>query len=68
MALAETLDLLMFAVACVLLLAGFPVAFTLAGVALMFAGLGHMFGVFEVLRTVAAESCGSPVAVGCNPS
>ncbi len=48
MALAETLDLLMFAVACVLLLAGFPVAFTLAGVALMFAGLGHMFGVFDM--------------------
>ena len=34
------LDLLMFAAACLVLLMGFPVAFTLAGVALAF-GLRH---------------------------
>lgn len=44
---AETLDILMFAVACLALMAGFPVAFTLAGVALIFAGLGIFFGVFD---------------------
>ena len=48
MILQEILDILMFATACVLLLSGFPVAFTLAGTALIFAGLGHMLGVFDV--------------------
>ncbi|WP_343563137.1 TRAP transporter large permease [Kiloniella sp. b19] len=47
MAIAETLDLLMFAVACIFLMAGFPVAFTLAGVALIFAGIAYMLGVFD---------------------
>ena len=37
----------MFAVAIVLLLTGFPVAFTLAGTGLVFAVLGHMLGVFD---------------------
>ena len=35
------LDLLMFAVACLVLLMGFPVAFTLAGVALAFGLIGQ---------------------------
>ncbi len=39
----DHLDLLMFAVAVVLLLRGFPVAFTLAGVGLLFALLGAYF-------------------------
>ncbi|MEM1140741.1 MAG: TRAP transporter large permease subunit, partial [Pseudomonadota bacterium] len=38
------LDLLMFATACVFLLAGFPVAFTLAGTALIFMALGILLG------------------------
>lgn len=38
--------LLMFAVACLLLLAGFPVALTLGGVALWFALGGLLFGAF----------------------
>ncbi|ADZ69257.1 TRAP transporter large permease [Polymorphum gilvum] len=38
------LDLLMFAAACICLMAGFPVAFTLAGVALVFALLGQLAG------------------------
>lgn len=48
MMILEYLDLVMFAVACVLLMSGFPVAFTLAGTALLFALLGHAAGVFEL--------------------
>ena len=44
---SHALDGLMFAVVCVLLLAGFPVAFTLAGTALLFAGLGYAAGAFD---------------------
>ncbi|MBJ3776028.1 TRAP transporter large permease [Acuticoccus mangrovi] len=43
----ETLDVLMFAAAVVLLLTGFPVAFTLGGTGLIFALLGSMWGVFD---------------------
>ena len=39
-ALGESLDLAMFLGLCGLILIGFPVAFTLAGTALIFAGLG----------------------------
>ncbi|PLX35973.1 MAG: tripartite transporter [Hyphomicrobiales bacterium] len=45
---AHTLDVLMFAVVCVLLLAGFPVAFTLSGTALIFAVIGYSAGVFDL--------------------
>ena len=38
---AEWLDLLMFLALCGLILLGFPVAFTLAGTALIFAGIGY---------------------------
>ncbi len=43
----EILDVLMFAATCVFLMAGFPVAFTLAGSALLFAIIGYFFGVFD---------------------
>lgn len=43
----ELLSLLMFLVVCLALMAGYPVAFTLAGVSLLFAGLGILLGVFE---------------------
>src|SRR5690606_34815507 len=43
----EFMPLLMFATVCLALLAGYPVAFTLGGVALMFAGLGVLLGVFN---------------------
>ncbi len=43
----EILDVLMFAAACGFLMAGFPVAFTLAGSALLFAGIGILLGVFD---------------------
>jgi tripartite ATP-independent transporter DctM subunit len=45
--LAESLDLLMFVALCGLILLGFPVAFTLAGTALIFAGIGWSLGVFD---------------------
>lgn len=43
----ETLDITMFAVVCLFLLAGFPVAFTLAGTGLVFAGIGASMGIFD---------------------
>ncbi len=46
-ALGESLDLAMFLGLCGLILIGFPVAFTLAGTALIFAGLGWTLGVFD---------------------
>lgn len=45
--LAEWLDLAMFLALCLLILLGFPVAFTLAGTALLFAGIGYLLGVFD---------------------
>lgn len=43
----EFIPLLMFLVVCLVLLAGFPVAFSLAGTALIFAGLGILSGNFD---------------------
>lgn len=43
----ELLSLLMFFGIIGFLMLGFPVAFTLAGVALMFAGLGYLLGAFD---------------------
>lgn len=42
--LATHLDLLLLGTACILLMAGFPVAFTLGGVGLLFALLGALLG------------------------
>ena len=47
MALRESLDVLMFVAVCAVLLTGFPVAFTLAGIALAFGLIGMAFGVFD---------------------
>jgi TRAP-type mannitol/chloroaromatic compound transport system permease large subunit len=44
----EILVLLMFLVACGLLLTGFPVAFTLAGTAMIFAFIGFFLGAFDL--------------------
>lgn len=44
---AEVMAVLLFITLCVVLMAGFPVAFTLAGVSLLFAGLGWLFGFFD---------------------
>jgi tripartite ATP-independent transporter DctM subunit len=43
----EFIPLLMFLSTCVVLLAGYPVALSLAGTALIFAGLGIFFGHFD---------------------
>lgn len=45
---AEILSLIMFATVCGVLLLGFPVAFSLAGTALIFAFIGDAFGVFDM--------------------
>ena len=44
----EWLALLLFAVIFIALLAGFPVAFTLAGVSLLFALIANLFGAFDM--------------------
>ena len=44
----EILSLVMFAVACGVLLLGFPVAFSLAGTGLAFALIGNSMGVFDM--------------------
>ena len=44
---AEWTSILMFLAVCVVLLAGYPVAFTLAGVALFFAVVGESAGYFD---------------------
>ncbi len=44
----EGLDILMFVAVCGFLMLGFPVAFTLAGTSLLFAGIAYLFGVFDV--------------------
>ena len=43
----EWVSLLMFAVVVVVLLAGYPVAFSLGGVALLFAWIGELLGIFD---------------------
>lgn len=44
----EILVVLMFFGVCIMLMGGFPVAFSLAGVALIFAGLGALLGAFDL--------------------
>lgn len=44
----EWMPLIMFAVLCLLLMLGYPVALSLGGVALLFAAGGAVFGVFDV--------------------
>lgn len=52
----EYISLIMFAVACIVLLLGYPVAFSLAGVALAFAGIGIYFDIFNPARLNAVPS------------
>ena len=49
----DILNILMFVTLCAFLLMGFPVAFTLAGTALLFAGIGHLLGVFDPIFLTA---------------
>lgn len=46
--LVEYLDIVMFLVLCAAILLGFPVVFTLAGIAVLFAGLGWLLGTFNL--------------------
>jgi tripartite ATP-independent transporter DctM subunit len=43
----ELMPILLFAVICLALMAGYPVAFTLGGVSLLFAGIGIVTGTFD---------------------
>ena len=43
----DLLPLVLFVVVCLFLIAGYPVALTMAGVSLLFAGLGNLAGVFD---------------------
>jgi len=52
----EYVSLLMFAVVCIVLLFGYPVAFSLAGTALAFAGIGVVTGDFEPMFLSAMPS------------
>ena len=52
----EFIPLIMFAVVCLVLLLGYPVAFTLAGTALMFAFGGMLFGIFDTALLGALPS------------
>ena len=49
MSLPEALGLLMFVCACAALMSGYSVAFTLAGISLIFAGIGILSGQFDVI-------------------
>jgi tripartite ATP-independent transporter DctM subunit len=44
---AELMAILLFVSICIALMAGYPVAFTLAGVSLLFAGIGVLTGTFD---------------------
>jgi TRAP-type mannitol/chloroaromatic compound transport system permease large subunit len=57
---AENLDLLMLLGLCLVILTGFPVSFLIAGLGVLFAGLGWALGVFDValLRALAQRIFG----------
>ncbi|WP_310618799.1 TRAP transporter large permease [Flexibacterium corallicola] len=57
----HSLDILMFAAACICLMAGFPVAFTLAGVALIFALISTFFGGSVTLGAIPSRIFGTMV-------
>lgn len=44
---AELMAILLFVSICLALMAGYPVAFTLGGMALLFAGIGVLTGTFD---------------------
>ncbi|HEX7029571.1 MAG TPA: TRAP transporter large permease subunit [Gammaproteobacteria bacterium] len=56
----EWLAFVMFLAVILLLMSGYPVAFTLAGVALMFAGIGWLAGGFDffLMQTIASRVFG----------
>ena len=52
----ELIPLLLFACICLVLVLGYPVAFSLAGTSLLFAGIGALSGVFEPAFLSAAPN------------
>lgn len=54
--LGEVLALVMFFTIIGVLLLGFPVAFSLAGTSLIFAGIAHLLGVFDLSNLTALSS------------
>lgn len=52
----EYISLLMFLVVCLVLLLGYPVAYSLAGIALIFAAVGAFFGLFDTAYLQAVPS------------
>jgi len=52
----EILSLILFLVVCLFLLIGYPVALTLAGTSLVFAGIGIFFGAFDASYLLATPS------------
>ena len=52
----EILSLVLFLVVCLFLLIGYPVALTLAGTSLAFAGIGIIFGAFDASYLLATPS------------
>ncbi len=56
MTIAAILATGMFGAACIMLLAGFPVAFTLAGSGLVFAAIAYPFGAFDFSLFAALPS------------
>lgn len=52
----EILSLVLFLFVCLFLLLGYPVALTLAGTSLLFAGIGIFFGVFDAGYLLATPS------------
>ncbi|NQY82740.1 MAG: TRAP transporter large permease subunit, partial [Alphaproteobacteria bacterium] len=52
----DVLNLAMFVVTCGMLMLGFPVAFTLAGTALIFALIGYSVGLFDMTFLLALPS------------
>lgn len=52
----EAIALVMFAVVCLVLMSGYPVAFALGGTALIFAGAGALAGVFDITYLQATSN------------
>ena len=52
----EYMAIVLFICVCLVLLMGFPVAFSLAGTALIFAGVGAFFGIFDAAYLNALPS------------
>ena len=70
----ELIPFIMFLTVCLVLLAGYPVAFSLAGTAIVFALFGTLGGVFDLVFASIAQSpvwhygkyhvdCGTPVCI-----